>query len=105
MFKQAGGYEILEFDIAVNGWKQNEVNYFKVTLFGKQAVALKQYAVKGKQVAVVGSIKINKWTTSEGETKMQVCINASGITLLADPKNSAAPVAQEVTSEDDPLVF
>jgi single-strand DNA-binding protein len=95
-------YDILEFDIAVNGWKKDEVNYFKVTLFGKQAVVLKQYATKGKQVAVVGSVKINKWTGNDGIPKMQVCINANSITLLADPKSLAT---EEVSHEDDPIVF
>ena len=37
----------------------DEVNYFDVTIFGKTAENLKQYLLKGKQIAVDGALKLD----------------------------------------------
>jgi single-strand DNA-binding protein len=97
LFKQSGGYDILEFDIANNGWKKGDVQYFKVTVFGKQAQSLRPYAVKGKQVAVIGAVKIDRWTGADGTAKITVGVNASSVTLMAGPGT-----AEEKRDEKEP---
>jgi single-strand DNA-binding protein len=104
LFKQSGGYDILEFGLAVNGWKKEDVQFFNVTVFGKQAASLKQYMLKGKQVAVVGAIKLNKWTGKDGIEHTSIGINAQNVTLLAD-SNNKAPVAITAEVEDEETVF
>ncbi|MCQ2597953.1 MAG: single-stranded DNA-binding protein, partial [Treponema sp.] len=53
--------------IAVNRSRKNgdtwvdEVNFFEVTIWGKQAENLKPYLTKGKQIAVEGFLKQDRW--------------------------------------------
>lgn len=86
-----GGMAIAKFTIAVNrrvkngdGWA-DEANYFDVQLFGKSAEALKPYLLKGKQVAVDGYLKQDRWE-KDGQKFSKVTINANDIQLLT-PKD------------------
>ncbi|MDR1785045.1 MAG: single-stranded DNA-binding protein [Spirochaetaceae bacterium] len=83
----AGGYPISNFAIAVNRRKKSgdqwvdEVSYFDITLFGKSAEALKQYLVKGKQVAVEGELRQDRWE-QDGQPRSKVVIVANNVQLL-----------------------
>jgi single-strand DNA-binding protein len=101
LFKQSGGYDILEFDIAVNGWKKEDVQFFKCTLFGKQAIGIRQYMLKGKQVGVMGSIKTNKWTDRDGMTHKDIGIGASSVTLLSDGTTTVTAVKEDKHDDRD----
>ena len=75
--------------IAVNSRRKNgdqwieEPNYFNVTIFGKTAEALKTYLTKGKQIAVEGALKQDRWQDqATGKTRDRVYIIASNIQLL-----------------------
>ena len=62
-----GGLAISSFSIAVNRRRKNgdqwidEVSYFDINLYGKAAESLKQYLLKGKQVAVDGELRQDRW--------------------------------------------
>jgi single-strand DNA-binding protein len=107
LFKKAGNYDILEFDIAVNGFKPEDTQFFKVTLFGKQAVAIQSYMIKGKQIAVEGSIKTSKWTDRTGTEQKSIGINARSVTLLGEsPSVRVTEEKPEVkTIEDAEMVM
>lgn len=89
----AGGMAIGSFSIAVNrrvkkgdGWA-DEASYFDCTAFGKTAENLTAYMVRGKQVAVLGSLKQERWV-KDGQNHSKVVIIAEGIQLLGGDKNS-----------------
>ena len=81
------GNAVLKFSIAVNRRKKTgdqwteEASYFDVTLFGKSAESLKQYLVKGKQVAVDGELRQDRWE-KDGQTQSKVYIYSRSIQLL-----------------------
>ena len=83
-----GGMAIGSFSIAVNRrvkkdqeWV-NEVNYFDVVIFGKQAESLKKFLVKGKQVAIDGYLKQDRWQDQNGANRSSVKIVANEVELL-----------------------
>jgi single-strand DNA-binding protein len=83
----SGGMAICKFAIAVNArvkqgesWA-DEASFFDVTVFGKAAEAINQYLVKGKQVAIEGRLKQDRWE-KDGQNHSRVVINADNVQLL-----------------------
>ena len=73
--------------IAVNRSRKNgeqwieEANYFDVTIWGKTAENLKPYLTKGKQIAVDGYLKQDRWE-EDGQKFSKVGIVADSVMLL-----------------------
>ncbi|MCH5291878.1 MAG: single-stranded DNA-binding protein [Treponema sp.] len=86
------GTAVASISIAVNRSRKDgdqwvsEVNYFDVSYFGKSAEALKQYLTKGKQIAVQGSLKQDRWE-KDGQKFSKVQIVANNIELLGGREN------------------
>lgn len=59
----------------------DEVNYFDVTIWGKTAENLKPYLTKGKQIAVEGYLKQDRWE-KDGQKFSKVGVVADSIMLL-----------------------
>ena len=60
---------------------QDEVSYFDVVVWGKTAENLKQYFVKGKQLAIRGYLKQDRWE-KDGQKHSRVYIVAEDVQLL-----------------------
>ncbi len=80
--------------VAVNTRRKNgdqwvdEANYFNVTIWGKTAENLKPFLTKGKQVAVEGSLKQDRWQDKEtGKTRERIYILANNIQLIGAAGN------------------
>lgn len=88
------GSAVSSFSIAVNRRRKSgeqwidEVSYFEINLYGKAAENLAQYLIKGRQVAVNGELRQDRWTNGEGKAKSKVFIVADSIQLLASPADS-----------------
>jgi len=82
--------------IAVNRSKKtgdqwtDEVNYFDVTIWGKTAENLKPYLLKGKQIAVDGYLKQDRWE-KDGQKMSKVTIVANNVQLLGGKGEGSAP--------------
>lgn len=59
----------------------DEVNYFDVTIWGKTAENLKPYLTKGKQIAVSGHLKQDRWE-KDGQKFSKVVVVADNVQLL-----------------------
>src|SRR5574344_792429 len=66
----------------VNDQRQDDASFFCCTVYGKTAENLKQYLVKGQQVAIEGSLKQERWE-KDVQKYCKVSILASNIQLLA----------------------
>lgn len=81
------GMAVCKLSIAVNRSKKNgdawedEANFFDATLWGKIAESLSQYLVKGKQIAVHGELRQERWE-QDGQNRSKVGININNIQLL-----------------------
>lgn len=87
----ASGTPVAKFSIANNqAFKQNDewkeyVNYFDVTVWGKQAESCSKYLTKGKQVAVSGSLRQERWQDkTSGQNRSKVEITANQVQFLGD---------------------
>ena len=58
-----------------------EANFFDVTIWGKTAENLKPYLTKGKQIAVDGYLKQDRWE-KDGQKFSKVSIVATNVQLL-----------------------
>ena len=85
----------LNLSVAVNdGYGENKsVSYFDVIYWGKPAEAIKTYITKGKQLAIDGRLKQDRWE-KDGNKYSRVYIIADNIQLLgggADGTKQSAP--------------
>lgn len=64
-----------------DGSYADEASFFDVTVWGKQAENLKPYLTKGKQIAVDGYLKQDRWQ-KDGQNFSRVSIVANNIQLL-----------------------
>lgn len=97
---------IVKWGIANNtGFGQYEkTNFFNCQMWGKAGEAIKQYLVKGKQVAVTGELEDTSWTGNDGVKHQQWTLTVSKISLLADARNSVQDQVNTVaTGEGDPV--
>jgi len=82
----SAGFAISNFSIAVNRRRKNgdqwmeEASFFEINLYGKSAESLKQYLVKGKQVAVDGELRQDRWE-QDGQPRSKVVIAADDKTV------------------------
>ena len=101
----SGGLAIAKFSIACNSRAKkgdqwiDEASFLDVSVFGKSAESLNQYLVKGKQIAVQGRLKQERWE-SDGQNRSKIVINADNVQLLGGDKNSqgSAPDARNSPS-------
>lgn len=95
----SAGFAISNISIAVNRRRKNgdqwveEASFFEVNLYGKTAEALKPYLLKGKQIAVEGELRQDRWE-QDGQPRSKVVISASNVQLLGGAQGSggASPI-------------
>ncbi len=81
------GMAVCKFSIAINTRKKqgdqwvDEPNFFDVVFWGKGGEAVNQYLTKGKQVAVEGELRQNRWE-QDGQSRSKVEISATNVRLL-----------------------
>ncbi len=97
----SANYPVTSFGLAVNRsvkkgdkW-QDEASFFDVTVFGKTGERLQQYLKKGKQIAVIGELKQERWQ-QDGQNRSKVIIVANDLYLLGNKSD-----AQKETFEDN----
>ena len=83
-----GGLAILNFSLAVNHRKPKngnaeEVSYFNCKAFGKIGENLKYYMLKGKQIAITGFLKQERWE-KDGQKESRVVVNCEEIQLIGN---------------------
>ena len=91
----SGGMAIASFAIAVNRRRKNgaqwveEASFFDINLFGKSAEGLKQYLVKGKQVAIEGELRQDRWE-QDSQPRSKVVVIANNVQLLGGNQGSSS---------------
>ncbi len=84
-----GGLAVAHFRVATtevwkdkDGQRQEQTEWHRINLWGKQAEAVSQYLIKGKQVYVEGRIQTRKWQDKEGQDRYSTEIKADRVVLL-----------------------
>jgi single-strand DNA-binding protein len=91
---QANKYSVVKFAIAVNGFKKEDVSFFDCEAWGKVGEIVQQYCAKGKQIAIGGTIRIDRWQDKDGNNRSKPIVNVRDITLLGSKDDSEAPKPQ-----------
>jgi single-strand DNA-binding protein len=90
------GLSVCKLGIAVNGRRKNsstgdweeKPNFFRVTVFGKQAENCHQYLKKGRPVAIDGRLEWSQWE-QEGQKRSSVDIIAESVQFLGGGRDDA----------------
>lgn len=101
-----GGLAVANFTLAVNsrifskeqGVKE-QVDFFDIVVFGKQAENCANYLSKGRTVLVEGRLATNKWEGKDGITRKKVYIVANTVQFLS-PKGTGSS-SESVQDETD----
>jgi single-strand DNA-binding protein len=84
----------VSFQLAVNSFRKNQpASFFKVEAWDKQAEIINEYARKGSELLVMGELKQERWTNSNGESKEKVKLVVQSVQLGNKPKGNEDPAA------------
>lgn len=94
-FIPGSGTPVGKFTLAIDRDYKNkdgekDTDFLNVEVWGKLAEAMANYITKGKQVAVSGAIRVDKYETEAGEKRTAWKIRANSIELLGSKGTSSA---------------
>jgi len=101
---------IAKFSIASNrsekrgdSW-QDVPGFFDCVLFGKRADVLRQYAGKGKRLAIEGQLRWSSWEGSDGKknSKVEIAVDQFQFLDAKQEGGSAASFDSGAMTEDEP---
>lgn len=89
------GRPVLGFSVAVSErWTDRETNekrekttWYKVSVWGPRAEALKPHIRKGDQIQIVGNVTVSAYTDKDGNPAASLELNAREIVLLRNNSN------------------
>ena len=90
---------VTRFSVAVNRSRKNgdqweeEVSYIDIVLWGRSAESISKFLTKGKQVAVEGELRQNRWE-QDGQQRSKLEVVASNVQLLSGGTNPGGGNAQ-----------
>jgi len=110
----AEGTALARFRLAVNGVprkdrEEQETLFIPVTAWGKLAETLSEYARKGHRIGVSGKLKLNSWTTQDGQKRQRIELALRRAVFLEPKKadggaqHTMPPEAHEPESEEVPF--
>ena len=113
--KTPQGTAVADISLAVNERVKSgeqwvdEVSYFDVTLWGRQAEVAEQYLGKGKPVLISGKLKQESWE-KDGQKRSKVKVIADELKLIGGGKAAAAlPTdsgqSMQSIADDDEILF
>ncbi|MDQ7007730.1 MAG: single-stranded DNA-binding protein [Acidobacteriota bacterium] len=102
------GTPVAEFSVATNEqWKdrngnpQEHTQWFRISLWGKQAETLKPYLLKGKQIYVDGRLRVREYNDRDGNKRFSCDVRADTIQLLGGRgQESGGGHSGELQSDD-----
>ena len=88
------GKEVCNFSVAVNRKKkiqgQPEADFFRVAAWGRLADPCQKYLVKGRKVAVVGSVSVSTYQAQDGSTRANMEVFAEDVEFLSSASSNTA---------------
>ncbi len=96
------GTAMLRFSIAVNRSRRNadgswteEPNYFDCLYTGKSVDSISKYLIKGRQIGLLGELRLNRWTDQEGQNRSRVEIFVNNLELLGSSNQREGSLGQD----------
>ena len=82
-------HESAAFRLAVPRSGSDGADFIDIVTFDKLAATCGEYLTKGREVAVVGKLRLNEWTSREGERRSRLQVVADAVQFLDKPKTAA----------------
>ena len=105
------GKAVTSFRMATNrryttsaGENREETDWFRITIFGKQAEQCNQFLSKGRQVYVEGRLHARNWEGRDGQMRTSLEVTADRVLFLG---KALAPLPEEgeLEAEAEDLPF
>jgi single-strand DNA-binding protein len=103
------GTPVCSFTMATNerrkdkaGEWQEQVTWFKVTLWGRQAETASQYLTKGRPVYIEGRLRVEEWTDRDGKPRHTLEVHATDMQFIGSQRSGEAPVEKAPSGEPAP---
>jgi len=84
-----------------NGEKVEEVSYFDVEVWAKQAENCANYLTKGSKVLVEGSLKQDRWEQEDGTKRNKVKIRAQNVQFMSANSSGEGSSGRAEGDDDD----
>src|SRR5258705_1819173 len=84
-------HESATFRIAVPRPGSDWADFVDIVTFDKLAATCGEYLAKGREVAVVGKLRFNEWTSREGERRSRLQVVADAVQFLDKPRTAGDP--------------
>jgi len=104
------GKAVTSFNVATNrryttsgGESKEETDWFRVSVWGKQAEQCNQFLSKGKQVYVEGRLHARSWEGQDGQMRTSLEVNAERVLFLGRRNSVSLPGGEEIEPEDLPF--
>lgn len=78
-----------------NGQKQEQTEWHRVVVWGKQAEICGQYLTKGRQIYVEGRIRTRQWQDQQGQKRFTTEVVAQIVQMLGSRAEGGAPARDE----------
>ena len=104
------GNPVTSFRMATNyryttsaGENREETDWFRITVWGKQAESCNQFLSKGRQVYVEGRLHARDWQGQDGQMRASLEVTANRVLFLDKQALAALPEEGELEPEDLPF--
>ena len=97
-------HESATFRLAVPRPGSDSADFVDIVTFDKLAATCAEWLTKGREVAVVGKLRLNEWTTKDGERRSRIQIVADAVQFLGAPTKTVDPDGAVAEAADKPAV-
>jgi single-strand DNA-binding protein len=97
-------HESATFRLAVPRKGSDGADFVDIVTFDKLAAVCGEWLTKGREVAVVGRLHLNEWTSRDGERRSKIQVVADAVQFLDAPKKNVDPDGGVTESDDKPAV-
>lgn len=100
------GTAVCRFTLAVNRpYKKDETDFINCVAFGKIAETIAQYVLKGRQVAITGSIRTGSYENNAGNKIYTTDVVLDGFKFIGNSNNNQGNSGAWNQSEDTGMGF
>jgi single-strand DNA-binding protein len=98
-FRMATNYRYVGSD----GERREETEWFRISVWGKQAESCNQFLSKGKRVFVEGRLHSRSWEGQDGQMRTSLEVSANRVIFLDRVAPVSLPEEGELEPEDLPF--
>jgi single-strand DNA-binding protein len=93
-------HESATFRLAVPRPGSDGAEFIDIVTFDKLAATCAEWLTKGREVAVVGKLRLNEWTGRDGERRSKIQVVADAVDFLGAPTKKASESAPADDTEE-----